>query len=109
MEQLSFFDTKPSAPVYVDILFAMQSKNSHARRVGERHGHQWCHMWSSDVDALHRLADKLGLKREWFQDKPRFPHYDLVPTKRVLAIQHGAVEKSLREWLEERKRAEKTA
>ncbi len=41
-------------------------------------------------DELHAMADKLGLKRAWFQTGS-FDHYDIVPTKRALAIQHGAV------------------
>lgn len=53
---------------------------------------QWCHMMSdSGVDELHTMAAKLGLRRAWFQNKPRFPHYDLRPSKRLLAIKLGAV------------------
>jgi hypothetical protein len=57
----------------------------------------WCHMWSDDLDELHALANKIGLKRHWFQDNPIHPHYDLVMSKRRLAIQNGAVECSGRE------------
>lgn len=32
------------------------------------------------------MAAKLGLRREWFQNKPHAPHYDLVPSKRTLAL-----------------------
>lgn len=52
----------------------------------------WCHMATDgDLEALHAFALALGLKREWFQNHPRMPHYDLRPTKRALAITHGAV------------------
>lgn len=56
---------------------------------------QWCHMMSDDLtdaglEELHAMAQRIGLKREWFQNKPRFPHYDLTPRRRGLAIQHGA-------------------
>ena len=46
-----------------------------------------------DLDALHDFARKIGMKREWFQDKNvRAPHYDLMtPRKRALAIRAGAV------------------
>lgn len=58
---------------------------------------RWCHMGSDDhteagLVELHAMAAQIGLKRSWFQNKkPRHPHYDLRPTKRELAIAHGAV------------------
>lgn len=94
-----------AAVVYVDELFTAESSNAQARRVGKHHGHQWCHMWSESLDALHAMARNIGMQRAWFQDRPGFPHYDLVPTKRTLAIRHGAVVKPLREWLMEKKEA----
>lgn len=48
------------------------------------------HLLTTDIDELHAMADKIGLKRSWFQDKT-FPHYDVQRTKRLLAISHGAV------------------
>jgi len=39
---------------------------------------------------LHAMADRIGLKRAWFQNKPRHPHDDLRRSKRALAIHHGA-------------------
>jgi hypothetical protein len=53
----------------------------------------WCHMMtdSDDLSELHAMAAAIGLKREWFQDKPRFPHYDLRPASRALALARGAV------------------
>lgn len=51
---------------------------------------QWCHMTSDASEAeLHEFAEKLGLKRRWFQDHST-PHYDLVPTKRAAAVRRGA-------------------
>jgi hypothetical protein len=38
------------------------------------------------------MADKVGMKREWFQNKTHFPHYDLQPAKRKLAVKYGAIE-----------------
>lgn len=35
-------------------------------------------------DELHEFAEKLGLKREWYQKHNRHPHYDLT-TKRAAA------------------------
>lgn len=54
---------------------------------------EWCHMVADTDEELHAMADKIGLKRAWFQSKPgkrRGNHYDLIPTKRKLAIKHGA-------------------
>lgn len=56
-------------------------------------GALWCHLWSADEVALHRLALQLELKPEWFQgNNLRFRHYDLSPTKRKKAIALGAKE-----------------
>jgi hypothetical protein len=47
------------------------------------------------------MADKLGLKRSWFQDeRPEFPHYDLAPVRRAYAIQLGAIETDRRHLVE---------
>lgn len=88
--------------VMVDALFPCVSADPVARRVGARHGHMWCHLWCAPGDEaeLHALAARIGLRRAWFQDKPGFPHYDLVPTRRAAAIRAGAEETDLREWLE---------
>ena len=56
-------------------------------------GDKWAgggHLLTSDLDELHEFAQKIGLKREWFQDTT-FPHYDLTFRKREQAIRHGAV------------------
>lgn len=89
--------------VFVDELFTAKSSQSQAALTGSRHGHQWCHMWSEDLKALHAMALRIGLKREWFQDKKDFPHYDLVPPKRAAAVRCGAVEVSLADYLRARK------
>lgn len=41
---------------------------------------------------LHEFAAHIGLKRAWFQEHPWVPHYDLTPSKRKLAVLHGAKE-----------------
>lgn len=57
---------------------------------------RWCHMVSdTSEEELHAFARLLGMKREWYQGRRgRTPHYDLTPTRRALAIKHGAVEVS---------------
>lgn len=59
-----------------------------------------CHMWSPDLERLHAMAKKLALKREWFQDKPSFPHYDICQTKRHQAILEGAIPITSRRMIE---------
>jgi hypothetical protein len=44
------------------------------------------------LEELHLFANQIGLKREWFQDKPGQPHYDLTtPRMRLKAEMAGAV------------------
>ena len=62
-------------------------------------GRHWCHMTADTPDELHTMADRIGLKRQWFQDHPRHPHYDLVASKRGLALRHGALERTAREMV----------
>lgn len=49
-----------------------------------------CHMTSETVEELFAFADRLGLKREWFQDH-RVPHFDVSKAMREKAIALGAV------------------
>lgn len=62
-----------------------------------------CHMMADTLDELHAMAAKIGLKRAWFQDHPHHPHYDLTASKRVDALQAGAVYKSAKEQARERR------
>jgi Protein of unknown function (DUF4031) len=59
----------------------------------------WCHMRADSEEELHLMAAEIGLKREWFQDRPGAPHYDLNPEARVRAIELGAIPLSRREWV----------
>jgi hypothetical protein len=71
-----------------------------------RYGGRWCHMWcDGNVDELHRMAEQIFLKREYFQNVEGFPHYDLVESRRKLAIQFGAQEVSLRAWIKAHRKA----
>ena len=54
-------------------------------------GKMWCHLLADSLAELHEFADKLGLKREWFQEKARFPHYDITDNMRTKAIHIGAI------------------
>lgn len=52
----------------------------------------WCHLWGPDEDELIDFAVSIGCKREWFQDHPTMPHFDLTPNLRARAVAAGAVE-----------------
>lgn len=62
----------------------------------DRYTDKWSHLMTGpfdDIAELHALAAKIGLRREWFQDKP-WPgaHYDLLERRRKDAVRAGAVE-----------------
>lgn len=63
-----------------------------------------CHMFADSREELHAMADRIGLRREWFQKGASLEHYDVSLTKRLLAIKCGAVAVD-RAWLKERIRA----
>ena len=57
---------------------------------------QWSHMVSTESpEELHAMANRIGLRREWFQSSS-FDQYDITPPKRALAIKLGAVAVSAR-------------
>lgn len=58
-----------------------------------------CHMIADTKEELHAMADKLGLKREWFQDG-RIWHYDISKGKRAEAIANGAITITAKELIE---------
>lgn len=54
---------------------------------------QACHLVADSLEELHEFAvGVLSLRRGWFQKHPRMPHYDLVASKRALAVLRGACE-----------------
>ena len=59
------------------------------------------HLVCSDLDALHRFAGDIGLRREWFQaEGGPFAHYDLTTGRmRQKALRAGARLISARETL----------
>lgn len=49
------------------------------------------HIKADTLTELHTFAARIGLRREWFQDKPGHPHYDAItPAKRRRAVAAGA-------------------
>jgi hypothetical protein len=81
-------------PVYVD-----KAQNHYGRM-------KMCHMLADSNSELHAMADKIGVRRKWFQNK-NVPHYDICQQKRALAIQHGAIEVERRQLVEIIKRIKK--
>lgn len=78
--------------VYVDAL----------QRLGYvgRLGPLWCHLIADTEDELHAFAQRIGMKRSWFQGPPKHDaHYDLVPSRRKLAVIGGAVELGRRDFV----------
>lgn len=72
-----------------------------------------CHLLSdTSVDELHAFADRIGLRRAWFQTPEKCPHYDVSLGKRAAAVAAGAVHLPIRvggepnpEWLRVRQAA----
>ncbi|MDI2141302.1 MULTISPECIES: DUF4031 domain-containing protein [unclassified Pseudomonas] len=60
-----------------------------AEGIGWR-GREWCHLVADSLDELHSFADRLGLKRSWFQSKTLYPHYDVTKSVRTRALAMGA-------------------
>ena len=86
-------------PVYIDPLF--NTPRSRNWRYSSA-----CHMFTyDDVEGLHVLAARIGLKRSWFQNKKGrdFPHYDLTENKRREAVKNGAIEITRRQFSEMRR------
>jgi hypothetical protein len=52
-------------------------------------GRVWSHLVADSPDELHDAAARLGLRREWAQDKGRTLHYDLPEELRLRAIERG--------------------
>jgi hypothetical protein len=56
-------------------------------------------MVADSVEELKVFAVNIGLKKEWFQDKPGHPHFDLTAAKRAKAVAAGAIELNDKEYL----------
>lgn len=54
-------------------------------------GKQWAHLMADSLDELHEFAQRLGLRRNWFQGRASGAHYDITAAKRESALRLGAV------------------
>ena len=88
--------------IYVDEIRGYVVLDKAARRWGSN----WCHLWTDPGNEaeLNEMADRIKLNRKYFQNKKGFPHYDLIESKRALAVKAGAVPTSLREWIKNNRR-----
>jgi hypothetical protein len=91
--------------VYVDQPFDARIfyRDGATARTGARHGHKWCHLFADTEEELHAMAAAIGMRRSWFQNKPGFPHYDLVMSRRKHAVSLGAVEVDLADFIKSRR------
>ena len=51
-----------------------------------------CHMIADTQDELHAMAERIGMKRQWFQEPPKasVPHYDVCKARKARALALGA-------------------
>lgn len=55
------------------------------------------HLFADTEAELHEFAQKIGLKRSWFQDHNMLPHYDVTTSMREKAIGLGAVKVTMQQ------------
>lgn len=79
--------------VYVDTMIQhpLEGKSAQVRRVFAGGA---CHLFTDSLDLteLHAMAQRIGMRRAWFQNAGDLPHYDLNATRRAAAVRAGAVE-----------------
>ena len=87
--------------VYVD---QIRDYGGMVKGQARRYGTRWCHMWADSEEELRVFAVKIGMRTPWIQHPmTKRVHFDLVPRRRELAIQCGAIEKEVRDWLREQR------
>lgn len=70
--------------VYVD--------DMHTRAVGKLGRMRMSHMVADTTEQLLEMADRIGVKRKWLQEKNTpLEHFDVCMSKRKAAIEQGAV------------------
>lgn len=66
------------------------------------------HLQADTLEELHAFAERLGLRREWFQSSPGRPehdHYDLGRRGRQRALELGAVDEDRASGVRRRREA----
>jgi len=60
-----------------------------------------CHMIADTTQELLEMVDKIGVQRKWIQHPNTYKeHFDIAKSKRALAIRHGAIQITWREYAE---------
>jgi hypothetical protein len=78
-------------PVYVD--------NMHETGIGNFGRMKMSHMIADTTDELLAMADAIGVKRKWIQNKGTCgEHFDICLSKRAKAVKLGAKEINFREY-----------
>lgn len=67
-----------------------------------------CHMIADTPSELHEMALAIGMQRKWYQTpdgpgKVSFPHYDVSKSRKVIAIQRGALVLERRPFVERKR------
>ena len=62
-------------------------------------GKQRYHLMADSVAELHAFAMRAGVKRCWFHNTMRYPHYDITEVQRGAALELGAQPLSSREMV----------
>ena len=76
--------------VYVD--------NMYQSPMGEYRGMRMSHMIADTTEELLEMCDKIGVNRRWIQDAGSAnEHFDIAYSKRQLAVEHGAIQITMRE------------
>jgi hypothetical protein len=92
--------------VFVDDAFVADSPNAWGKWTGGGH------LMADTADELHAFAERIGLRRSWFQSRPGRPerdHYDLTQSMRDAAILAGAVPESIEDGYARRRAAAATS
>jgi len=91
--------------VYVDPQMSCQPKGRY----------RWdtvSHMFADSVEELKAFAVSIGMRVEWFQNRPDLPHFDLNPGRYKAAVKAGAAQVNHRFMVEhmwENRRVQKEA
>jgi hypothetical protein len=76
--------------VYVDDMYQTP--------LGQYRGMKMSHMIADSTEELLEMADQIGLDRRWIQKAGSADeHFDISLAKRRIAVDHGAVEITMRE------------
>lgn len=57
------------------------------------------HLTADSLEELHAFCERVGIKRCWFHNTKRHPHYDVTDAQREAAIEAGAVAVSARDLM----------